>query len=637
MKHTGKYGKRMLSLIIITCSILYGNENSKELFSPNKKINIALTIEGVDSSLVYLVKYQDKVVIERSRLGVNTAPKGVVKDTWQSKLAIVDEKYNSVDTTWKPIYGERAEVKDCYNEMILTLRNNNGTRGELQIIVRVYNEGIAFKYYFVEGYNAGGYVRIASDCTEFTMPEKTRGYFTSRPQGEYKYLPLSEWQGETERPLTLTLENGLFVSLAEAQAVNFCRTNFIIDERNKNKILCSMYDSVDDIEPFGTPWRIIMIAETAGGLVENNDIILNLNLSCEINETSWIKPGKVMRDMSLSTSGAKSVIDFAVKQNIQYILFDAGWYGSQYDVSQDATTWTVDSRRNPEGDYDLPEIIKYAKDNSVGVILYVNQRALNYQLDKILPAYKEWGVAGIKFGFVQVGSHVWTKWLHEAVKKCAEFNIMVDIHDKYRPTGFSRTYPNLMTQEGIRGNEEMPDATHNTIQPFTRYLAGAADYTFCYYYKEELGHPDRHIQTTSAHQLALPAIYYSPWQFLFWYDKPEDYQGEPELEFWKEIPTTWDDTKVLDSSLGEYVAIARKSGEEWFVGAITNTEARQFEIPLSFLDAGKEYETVIYYDDPNVNTRTHVGIKKIKADHNTKLNVVLKASGGEAIHIKPIK
>jgi alpha-glucosidase len=343
-----------------------------------------------------------------------------------------------------------------------------------------------------------------------------------------------------------------------------------------------------------------------------------------------------MRETTLSTSGAKKLVDFAVARNIKYIHFDAGWYGFENDYLADATTVTVDPRRNPKGDLDLQEAIRYAKSKGIGVFLYVNQRALAAQLDTILPLYQKWGVAGIKFGFVQVGSHRWTTWLHEAVKKCAKYHLMVDIHDEYRPTGFSRTYPNLMTQEGIRGNEEMPDAVNNTILPFTRFVAGAADYTFCYFFRKELGHPTRHIQNTSAHQLALPVIYYSPLQWMYWYDQPGSYQNEPELAFWDVLPTTWNDTKIINGEIGKYITVARRSGDKWFVGCITNTDAREQKIPLDFLEPGKKYEATFYFDDDQVATRTHVGISKQKVDAKTVLNIKLRPSGGQAILIEPL-
>lgn len=351
-----------------------------------------------------------------------------------------------------------------------------------------------------------------------------------------------------------------------------------------------------------------------------------------------------MREVTLSTAGAKKLVDFAVKRNLQYIHFDAGWYGYEYVSGSDAATVTVDPRRNPKGDFDLHEAIAYAKSKDIGVIVYVNQRALASQLDSILPLYKKLGIAGIKFGFVQVGSHRWTTWMHEAIKKCAEYGLVVDIHDEYRPTGFSRTYPNLMTQEGIRGNEEFPDATHNTILPFTRFIAGAGDYTICYYRqdfgettKDENGVPrGKFIKTTSAHQLALSVICYSPLQYMYWYDKPEDSQDEPELEFFDAVPTVWDDTKVISGEIGQFVTMARKSGDDWFIGTITNNDGRELKIPLDFLEKGKKFEATIYGDDPSVKTRTKVGIKKLKVDSSKVLDAKLMKSGGQAILIKPV-
>jgi alpha-glucosidase len=338
---------------------------------------------------------------------------------------------------------------------------------------------------------------------------------------------------------------------------------------------------------------------------------------------------------------AKELVDFAVKRNLQYIHFDAGWYGYEYIKESDATTVTVDPRRNPKGDLDLKEAVAYAKKHGIGVFVYVNQRALYAQLDEMLPLYKSWGIDGIKFGFVQVGSHRWTTWMHEAVMKCAKYGLLVDIHDEYRPTGFSRTYPNLLTQEGIMGNEEMPTATQNTIQPFTRYIAGAADYTVCYYVQKSIleaaGKKNpRCIQTTSAHQMALSVICYSPLQFLYWYDKPSDSQDEPELEFFDNVPTVWDDTKVLGGKPGEFVSMARRSGNKWFVGIITNDEEREVRLAFDFLEPGKEYWAHLYYDDPKVKTRTKVGIKKIKLTNQSVMDIKLKATGGEAIMIEEI-
>ena len=273
-------------------------------------------------------------------------------------------------------------------------------------------------------------------------------------------------------------------------------------------------------------------------------------------------------------------------------------------------------------------MIDYAQKSGIGIVLYVNRRALERQLDEILPLYEKWGVKGVKYGFVQVGSQKWTTWLHEAVRKAAHHHLMVDIHDEYRPTGYSRTYPNLMTQEGIRGNECMPTADENLILPFTRMLAGAGDYTICYY--------NNRIKTTHAHQLAASVVYYSPWQFLFWYDTPSKYQGEPEIEFFEHLPTVWDDTKVINGKIGRYITIARRNGKEWYVASMNGLNESVLDIPLAFLEEGEKYVAHIYEDaGPGDKSRTHVRIRRSPVDSSTVLRADIPASGGQAVRIVP--
>lgn len=600
------------------------------VYSPDKRITAKFYTSN-DGHLLWEVNYDNKPVILRSELGITS---------YTANLTIKEIISTSKDTTWLPIYGERSKVRDFYNGKTLRLTVPDN-RNVLALEIRAYNEGLAFRYFFEEHPEGGTYLSIPRENTSFTLPQNTLAWYTERAQTPYSLLPLNNWKNESERPLTLQLENGLYACISEAEMVNYARTKFKLSDQKENTILCSQYDVVDAITPFATPWRLVMIADQPGKLLENNDIFLNLNKPCELDETWWIRPGKVLREVTLSTEGGKKAVDFAVKRNLQYIHFDAGWYGHEYEAMSDATKVDVDPRRNPKKDLDLKEVINYAKKNNIGVILYVNQRALEKQLDEILPLYKEWGVAGIKFGFVQVGSHRWTTWLHDAIRKCAKYQLMIDIHDEYRPTGFSRTYPNLMTQEGIRGNEEMPDATHNTILPFTRFVAGAADYTICYYKQDFLEEKDkssgRVIKTTSAHQLALAAIYYSPLQYMYWYDAPSDSRDEPELAFFDAIPTVWDDTKVIGGTPGEYAIVARKSGEEWFVGAITNNNSRKINIPLSFIGNGEKYKAYIYTDDSSVKTRTKVKVSEKEVSSGQTLSFDLKASGGVAIHLKKIE
>ena len=581
-------------------------QDSLQVQSPDNNIHFTLFVSG-NGALSYQVSYLQKEIIKLSVLGI---------EGWNN-LYLQSVSSIEKDTSWKPVYGERNLIRDHYSLKTFTFRKNKNEKQCLQIEIRAYNEVIAFRYFFPEHISGGSDITISKDLTEFTLPEDTKAWFTDHAQGSYRLLSLNEWPAEAERPLTLQLSNGLYASLAEAQVVDYCRTKFILQANKPNTIACSMYDKVELTTPFATPWHVIMIAGKPTQLLQNDDLILNLNPPCALKNTGWIKPGKVIREISLSTKGAKEVIDFAVKRHLQYIHFDAGWYGFEYSSLSDASAVNVDPRRNPNNDLNLQEVIHYAKEKGIGIFLYVNQRALVKQLDTLLPLYEKWGVAGIKFGFVHVGSHHWTVWLHEAVKKCAAHHLMVDIHDEYRPTGFSITYPNLLTQEGIRGNEEMPDATHNTVLPFTRFLCGAADYTICYYHRPELkpslaqNQNARALQTTSVHQIALSVVYYSPLQFMYWYDKPEDSKDEPELEFFDHVHTVWDDTKILDGEIGKFITVARRSKNEWFIGTITNNDARDTKINFSFLPQGANFRATVYYDDPASPVRTKVSMKQI--------------------------
>jgi alpha-glucosidase len=215
----------------------------------------------------------------------------------------------------------------------------------------------------------------------------------------------------------------------------------------------------------------------------------------------------------------------------------------------------------------------------------------------------------------------------EAVRKAARYKMVVDIHDSYRPTGFSRTFPNLLTQEGIRGNEHMPTSRHNCTLPFTRFVAGAGDYTVCYY--------TNRIKTTHAHQLAIAAAFYSPLQFLFWYDEPKAFEGEPEIEFFRHVPTVWDETRVLQGEIGEHVTIARRRGREWYIGSLTNEQPREMELSLAFLDPQRKYTANIYGDDDTVASKTKVGIRRVAVNHKSMLPARLLANGGQAVRIVP--
>lgn len=594
--------------------------------------------------LYYSLNYQNKPVVEESELGILIENQlfesalGIENDTstlWCENLDFKEEQTKQIRAEWKPIYGERSNIRDHYNELTVRFvkfgageeltEGQHGTSYdkrrsyEMDFVVRAYDEGVAFKYFFPESAN-GLFLHITGEQTSFSFAEGTKAYYERWAQGPYALQPLAEWADESERPLTLTLKNGLYVSLLEAQMVNYARTKFKLSK--VNTLRASLYGAVDAVSPFSSSWRVIMVAEEPGKLIEHNDLILNLNDPNALKDTAWIKPGKAIR-AGLSTAEAKACVDFAAAHNLQYVHLDAGWYGPEMKVASKA------NRVAENRDIDMQGLINYAAQKGIGIFVYVNQRALLEDLDELFGLYQKWGIKGVKFGFVQIGSNRWSDWLHKAVKKAAQYQLLVDIHDEYRPTGFSRTYPNVLSQEGIRGNEEMPDATHNTILPYTRFLAGAGDYTICYY--------NNRIKTTHAHQLALSVVYYSPLQFLYWYDNPSHYNGEPEIEFFDKVKTVWDDTRVLQGEIGQYIVTARRSGEEWFVGAITNNDRRKIDLALNFLEKDKQYVMTSYTDDDRVQTKTQVAVNRFLVDSTTAAQLLLKASGGAAFHLAPAK
>lgn len=633
--------------------------NIKAMKSPNERIEVEYTLNNdmeVKNVISYRILYDNKILIDWSSLGF------VMKDVRQNEckyqdINIVQKDYDDV---WKPLAGEKKYISNKYLETIITLKGSKRSN-MLDITFRVYNSGVAFTYK-IYGNDISPTVEIMDECTTFNFNEDYNVYATYRAQGMYEKIKISEMQTGVERPLVVELEEaGLCVALAEAKLVDYARMKFVSSCENGKYIIKShltgkplyffneesvlkdmLYEDMVKVKsdtPLTTPWRVVMIADSPAQLYEKNDIILNLNEPCAIKDTSFIKFGKALRDITISTKGSMACIDFAEKRNIQYIEFDAGWYGKEDEFASDATFVTFDPDRC-YGELDLEKSITYAKSKGIGVLLYINHRAMINQLDELLPLYKKWGVDGIKFGFVEVGTQRWTTWLHECIRKAAEYNFVLTIHDEYRPTGYQRTYPNLLTQEGIRGDEEIQQPASNTLTTvFTRMLAGPGDNTVCYY--------DERVDRlwSHAYQLAKSVVIFSPLMFLYWYDKPIDSYDtnsggiigdEPELEFFDDLVTTWDDTKVLNGEISKYVTMARKKGDKWFLGTMNADEERDFDISLSFLDEDKEYTANIYTDDETIQTRTHVKIERVTVTDKTILKYTIKANQGLAMRILPI-
>ena len=625
----------ILFIMTVSCS----REKTHELSSPDDKISCKMWLSETGPEkgmLFYSINAHGKEVILPSKFQLSTN-----KEVYSKEFSIIKAERRSVQQNWNNKLGELSDVPDHYNELKLYLTKENN---HLNFICRVYNEGVAFAYE-IPGSRTRDSVTIMDEYFSFRFKDDYSSWATYRAQDKYSKVPLSQIKDGCERPLVVENDTNLMVALAEARLVDFARMKYGPDSAANHAVRTVLHGPAIRETPFQSPWRVVMIAESAGRLLEQNYLIQNLNPPSEISDPSWIKPGKVIRDITLTTTGGMACIDFAAGHGMQYVEFDAGWYGPETDETSDATTVTLDEKRS-KGPFDLHRLIQYGKEKGIGVILYVNRRALEQQLDTLLPLYKSWGVDGIKYGFVQVGDQEYTRWLHEAVKKTAQYKMVVDIHDEYRPTGFSRTYPNLLTQEGIRGDEESIPNSHTLTTMFTRMLAGAGDNTVCYY-------ADRVTEKMGSHgsQLAKAVCLFSPLQFLFWYDKPDvplqentGWEGttniignEPELEFFTNVPVVWDETRVITGEIGKYGVIARRNGSQWFIGGINGDVATDFKFSFDFLDQNKKYEAKTYFDNPEVDTRTKIAIELREVNNKSNFQKQLIANFGFAIHLYPVE
>lgn len=618
--------KRTLISAMLTLPIIASGQTLR-LYSPSGNNTVTFSKDGKD--LTYSVNRNDTPVILPSRAGLNVdnrvwemaLGKRDLKqtDSWMDLLEVDSITYHTpVDTVWHPLYGERSTVSDRYNSATLHMSRHDKSKYRIDVQVRAYDEGIAFRYFFPEHPDAI-FHKVNDDLTSYSFPVGTKAWSEQWAQATFDVGPVDSITRPVERALTLQLpDNRSWVALLDADVDDWCLTKYVADPNSQSTLRSVMYSPVDIVTYYATPWKIIMIADSPGELIENNDIVLNLNPPCEINDTDFIKPGKIMRTPRIDTQLGIQTIDFCAEHNIPYMLYDWQWYMPCTSHDGDATK-IVDK-------LDLHRVIEYGKQKGVGVWLYVNQHALQKQMDELFPLLKQWGVVGVKSGFVQYASHRWTTWLHDMVRKAAANGLMMNIHDEFRPSGFSRTYPNLLTQEGICGNEEWPDATHNVTLPFTRMINGAADYTICYF--------DKRLKNTHAHQLAASLVFYSPLQTIFWYDDPSRYHREKEISWFENLATTFDDSKVISGYPGESIVMARRKGDVWFAAAMTNNEASTQTIPLTFLTPGKRYKAYIYTDDMSVKTATHVGCQERTVVSTDNLSFDLLPKGGVAIRFE---
>ena len=649
---------RSLLLALVACGPVRGSQPpSAAVVSPDGLLRLVFTTDS-GGQLDYQVTYRGKPVTGRSRLGLDFEN----QTTLGANVRIVSAKRGSVDQTYRVVHGKSNPVRDRHNSIRVDLVEQSGLKRSLALEARAYNDGVAFRY-VVPRQPALDLFRLREEKTEFRLtgdhvayPLILRNYRTNY-EAEHQSMRLSGLPKAAVIGLPFLWEiPGLgWIALTEAHLEDYA--GLYVTPGSAPSVLEARLSPRDDVPevkviartPHQSPWRVFLVAPAPGRLIESN-LIVNLNPPTALTDTSWIRPGKAAWPWwsgravtgvdftgGVNTATKKYYIDFAAKAGLHYLIVDTGWYGSSRDPKSDVT------KGNPE--LDVHEVIRYAATKGVKVWLWLNWNHADRQMDVAFPLYQEWGVVGVKIDHMNRDDQWMVDFYHRLAKKAAEHRLMVDFHGAYKPTGMRRTWPNVITKEGVMGLEDVKwDARANPANdlrlPFTRMLAGPMDYTpggFDNVTKAEfVSRRTRPMALgTRAHQLALYVVYESPLQMVC--DHPGAYEGVPEFKFIREVPTNWDETRVVNAKVEEYITIARRSGKEWYVGTTTNWTARNLEIPLSFLGSGK-YVAEVYADAPDADAHPkNVVLESKNVDRATRLNVWLAPGGGHAMRITPVR
>lgn len=670
-------GLKKMALLAVILSFIYSNQSctsmkQNEISSPDGKTKVGFELR--DGKPFYRVSYRNSILIRPSSMGF------MLKNTidLDSGFTIKNIEKSSFNETWQPLWGETSEIRNHYNEMTIDLEKQ-GIR--MQVVFRVFNDGVGFRYVFPGQDNLDKFI-VMNELTEFNFGEDHKAWWIPADFDSYEKLYKETNISETRHvntPVTFQTRNHTYISLHEAALVDYPEMTLRTDTgKHIFKTELAPWANGDKARlhtPFETPWRTIQIAESPGGLIESY-LILNLNEPCKLDDVSWIFPMKyagIWWGMHIglktwhagerhgaTTREAKRYIDFCAANNIPGLLIEGwniGWESWLGEAVFDFLT--------PYDDFDIEEITAYAKEKGVFLIGHHetggNIPQYEEQLEQAFAFYNELGIPAVKTGYagkiIPRGENHHGQLLvrhhQQVIDIAAKYHIMIDAHEPIKPTGLRRTYPNFMTREGVRGMEfnawsDGNPPEHTCILPFTRMLAGPIDYTPGIFdikfkkYKNSLvkwngddRYKNRRVHTTLAKQLALYVVIYSPMQMVA--DLPENYEGNAAFDFIREVPVNWDATRVLNAKIGDYVTIARKSGDDWYIGSITDENKRELEISLDFLDNNKKYMATVYADSEKTDIETNpeaYQVEMFQADANTKLVLGLSAGGGQAIIIK---
>jgi alpha-glucosidase len=628
---------RSYLLLFLFISGITLNAQTLTLKSPDN--NIIFTINNGDK-LTYSVSFLKRNIINTSQLGFELKDEPAMTGNFN----VLDQSVKSFSEKWIPVVkSKHAEVLNNYNELLLILKEKSGQMRQMEFQVRAYNDGAAFRYKLFRAAKAGDR-QIVKELTTFNIPGDPKAWiveykgYASSNEAEFFEHPISylDEKSVAGMPLLMEYGNNCWMAITEAKIDNYAAF-YIGTNGTKNQLTTKLVPIPGEPETgvkvrfsdeVYTPWRVMMIGETPGSLIES-EILQNLNDPCAIKDPSWIKPGISSWDhwwsgeVKMEMPVIKQYIDLASEMGWPYMLVDWQWYGKFNTPEADITKWA------PQ--INMPEIIQYAKSKNVKIIvwLYSSDVNRNAAFKKAFPIYHEWGVAGIKIDFMDRDDQYMVNWYHDIIKCAAENRLLVDFHGAYKPDGIIRTWPNMITREGVMGNEyykfsDKMSPEHNVKLAFTRMLAGQMDYTpgaFLNVTKEQFKQQTPAIVwNTRAAELSKFVIYESPLTVVC--DHPDNILNQPGADFLKIVPTVWDDIKFLGGYPGDYVAIAKRSGDRWFVGVLNNSIGKTVEVNLSFLPAG-DYSAEIWTDTKKSDSEP----KELKKDTRTiKSGEILKVT-----------
>ena len=667
-----KIFSQLLRLTVCLALLAYGGmaHAADVLTSPDGHLKVTVGLKG--GKPYYSVQRDGQPIVNRSFLGFTLAD-----GDFDSNFKVVGKSRDTKNETWTQPWGEDRVVSNHYNELKLRLQQGDKRQRQLSIVFRAFDDGIGFRYEFPKQRNLGDF-RILEEKTQIAMPTDAEAW--TEPTNGTKYYE-AVWTKDVlskkdtvNTPITIEVNDSLFMALHEANLTDYASLNYTPRHLPGAAVtlVAALTPWSNGVKvyakaPFVSPWRTIVITRKAGDLITSK-LMLNLNDPCRLKDTSWLETGKYvgiwwgmhMKDYTwaqgphhgATTANTKRYIDFAAKHGMKAVLVEGWNYGWDGDWTTEGDKFSF-TKAYP--DYDLEGLQKYALAKGVRLVAHneTGGAAQNYenQLDSAFALYERLGIRAIKTGYVNTlmdnkenqHSQYGVRHYRKVVETAAKYHLMVINHEPAMPSGLCRTYPNLVSGEGMRGQEYNAWSDdggnppyHVCILPFTRGLAGSMDFTPGIFNFTNKAVPKTHPQTTLAKQLAEYVLLYSPWQMAA--DMIENYENQPAFTFIESVPTDWEKTVVVNAQIGKYLTIARKdkASDDWYVGSATDADARDLTLDLDFLDEGKEYMAEIYADGEGADYRTNpypIQYTRIPVTRASQLKLHLAPSGGAAIRI----